>query len=89
MWIPGNLLQIDTYTVETYIAAWEPVHLDQCYERGLLCFHIVDSFAPDSSRGNFAGTLPGIVRPLLDWEILHEHGSASCKWRHRWDQTVR
>lgn len=72
MWIPGNLLQIDTYTVETYIAAWEPVHYDQCYERNLLCFHIVDSFAQDSSRGSFAGTLPGIIRPLLEWEMLHE-----------------
>ncbi len=74
MWIPGNLLQIDTYTVETYIAAWEPVQIDQCYERSLLCFHVVDSFAPDSSRGSFAGTLPGIVRPRLEWEMLHEHG---------------
>ena len=57
MWIPGNLLQIDTYTVETYIAAWEPMQVDQCYERSLLCFHVVDSLRADSSRGNFGGTL--------------------------------
>jgi lipopolysaccharide transport system ATP-binding protein len=68
MWIPGNFLQIDTYTFETYIAAWEPVQVDQCYERGLLCFHVIDSFAEDSSRGLFGGTLPGIVRPRLTWE---------------------
>ena len=70
MWVPGNLLQVDTYTLETYVAAWEPVQVDQCYERNLLCFHIVDSFGPDSSRGVFGGKLPGVVRPLLQWEML-------------------
>jgi lipopolysaccharide transport system ATP-binding protein len=69
MWIPGNLLQVDTYTVETYVAAWEPKQIDQCYERDVLCFHVIDAFGGDSSRGDFAGTLPGMVRPLLDWEI--------------------
>ncbi len=78
MWIPGNLLQIDTYTLETYIAAWEPIHIDQCYERSLLCFHIIDSFAPDSSRGSFGGTLPGIVRPLLEWDMLGSKSAASA-----------
>lgn len=69
MWIPGNLLQVDTYTVETFVAAWEPMRIDQVYEKDVLCFHVLDAFADDSSRGNFAGTLPGVVRPLLDWEI--------------------
>lgn len=69
MWIPGNLLQVDTYTVETFVAAWEPMRVDQCYERDILCFHVIDAFGDDSSRGNFAGTLPGAVRPLLEWEI--------------------
>jgi lipopolysaccharide transport system ATP-binding protein len=72
MWIPGNLLQVDTYTVETFIAQWEPTQIDQCYERNLLCFHIIDSFERDSSRGSWTGTLPGIVRPLLEWETIRE-----------------
>jgi len=71
MWIPGNLLQVDTYTFETYVGAWEPMQIEQYYGRNLLCFHIIDSFGPDSSRGAFAGTLPGIVRPLLRWEVEH------------------
>jgi len=77
MRVPGNLLQVDTYTVETYVAAWEPIQIDQFYERNLLCFHVVDSFEQDSSRGKWGGTLPGVVRPLLEWDMQHIDGKST------------
>jgi len=77
MWVPGNLLQVDTYTVETYVAAWEPVQVDQFYERNLLCFHVVDSYEQDSSRGNWGGTLPGVIRPLLKWDMQQVDDASS------------
>ena len=38
------------------------------HERDAVAFQVIDSLDGDSARGDFAGPLPGIVRPLLKWE---------------------
>ena len=35
--------------------------------RDVVAFHVVDSFEPDSARGDWDGPIPGVVRPLLTW----------------------
>ena len=57
--------------------AQQPIQIDQFYERNLLCFHVVDSFEQDSSRGKWGGTLPGVVRPLLEWDMQHIDGKST------------
>ena len=37
------------------------------YEREVLGFQVIDSLDGDSARGDYAGHIPGIVRPLLQW----------------------
>lgn len=37
-------------------------------EREIFGFHVFDSIEGDTARGDFGGTMKGIVRPLLQWE---------------------
>ena len=65
-WIPGNLLAEGTYLVRVAVSSLSPVvkHID---ERDVLAFQVIDSFAGDSVRGKYSGTIPGVIRPLLRW----------------------
>lgn len=65
-WIPGNLLAEGTYVVRAAVSSMSPVtkHVD---ERDAVGFQVIDSFDGDTARGNFGGTIPGVVRPLLRW----------------------
>ena len=36
-------------------------------DAGAVAFTVVDGLTGDSARGDFAGLLPGVVRPLLRW----------------------
>ena len=39
----------------------------QFYERQVVAFSVIDTCEGDSARGDFAGKLRGVVRPLLEW----------------------
>jgi lipopolysaccharide transport system ATP-binding protein len=67
VWIPGNFLAEGTFLVGVAVTSYQPfkVHF---YERNAIAFQVVDSLEGDSARGDYAGFLPGIVRPLLKWE---------------------
>ena len=47
------------------------------YERDAVAFQIVDSLDGDSARGDYAGPLPGVVRPMLEWttRVVSEAGA--------------
>lgn len=65
-WIPGNLLSEGTLFVGAAISTMDPVAL-HFYERDAVAFQIIDSMDGDSARGEYAGPMPGVVRPLLQW----------------------
>ncbi len=65
-WIPGNLLSEGTLFVGAAISTMAPVVV-HFYERDAVAFQIIDSMDGDSARGEFAGPMPGVVRPLLEW----------------------
>lgn len=65
-WIPGNLLSEGTIIVGAAISTMDPVEV-HFYERDVVAFQVVDSLDGDSARGDYAGPMPGIVRPLLRW----------------------
>ena len=44
--------------------------VEQFYERQVVAFMVIDSCEGDSARGDFAGSLPGVVRPLLNWSTV-------------------
>lgn len=65
-WIPGNLLAEGTLIIGAAISTMDPVRV-HFFERDIVAFHIVDSLDGNSARGDYAGPMPGIVRPLLHW----------------------
>lgn len=77
-WIPGNLLSEGTLLVGAAISTMDPVAV-HFYERDAVAFQIIDSLDGDSARGEYAGPMPGVVRPLLEWSTRMISGS---------DQTV-
>ena len=70
-WIPGNFMAEGSFTVRVAVTTFSNmnVHFD---ESDLIAFQVIDSLAGDSARSDYAGHLPGIVRPLLKWETSYE-----------------
>jgi lipopolysaccharide transport system ATP-binding protein len=66
-WIPGNFLAEGTLIVNVAISTMNPV-IVHVHERDAVAFQVVDSLVGDSVRGEFAGNIPGLVRPRLKWE---------------------
>jgi lipopolysaccharide transport system ATP-binding protein len=65
--IPGNFLAEGNIFVKIAVSTYEPFQV-HFVESDALSFNVVDSLEGDSARGDYAGLLPGIVRPILDWE---------------------
>lgn len=65
--LPGNFLSEGTVFVTVALATHRPheVHLTA---RDAVTFNVIDSAEGDTARGDFAGPMPGAVRPLLDWK---------------------
>jgi len=65
--IPANFLAEGMVFVKVAVSTYEPLEV-HFVETDAVSFSVVDSLEGDSARGDYAGTLPGIVRPILDWE---------------------
>ena len=65
--IPGNFLAEGSIFVSSLINSFSPniVHI---HERHAVAFQVIDALDGDSARGDFGGTMKGVVRPLLQWE---------------------
>lgn len=64
--IPGNLLTEGTVFVGCYCITLAPDIL-QFSAPEAIAFHIMDSHEGDSARGDYVGSMPGAIRPLLNW----------------------
>ncbi len=69
-WIPGNFLAEGTFIIGAAITTLSPVNV-RLYEREAIAFQIIDSTDGNSARGDYAGHLPGVVRPVLVWETSY------------------
>lgn len=65
-WIPGNLLSEGALIVGAAISTMDPLKV-HFFERDIVAFHVIDSLDGNAARGDYAGPMPGIVRPLLNW----------------------
>lgn len=66
-WIPGNFLAEGTMIVGVALSTFDPTVI-HFFERDAVAFQVVDSLDGDSARGDYAGPMPGVVRPLLNWD---------------------
>jgi lipopolysaccharide transport system ATP-binding protein len=64
--IPGNLLQEGLYSVKAALITLDPMII-QFYEQDAVAFQVIDNNDGDSARGDYAGNIEGVVRPLLKW----------------------
>ena len=64
--IPGNLLTEGTVFVGCYCITLAP-DIVQFSVPEAIAFHVMDSLDGDSARGDYVGSMPGAVRPLLNW----------------------
>ena len=65
--IPGNLLAEGLHYVNCYLITLNPQAME-FKERSAVSFTVVDSADGDSARGDYSKNMPGVVRPLLQWE---------------------
>jgi lipopolysaccharide transport system ATP-binding protein len=65
--IPANFLSEGNFFVAVSAATYEP-YTEHFNERDVAAFLISDGMEGDSARGDFAGTMAGVVRPILNWE---------------------
>lgn len=65
--IPGNLLAEGGIFVTVVIATHQPLYVHVA-ESEVVTFRVVDQIEGDSARGQYAGKMPGLVRPILKWE---------------------
>jgi lipopolysaccharide transport system ATP-binding protein len=65
-WIPGNLLAEGTVVISLMMWTIHP-NILHFTERDAVAFQVIDSLDGDSARGDWAGRMSGVVRPLLKW----------------------
>jgi len=66
-WIPGNLLSEGRYFIGPTIGTENPT-VKRLGVNDAVAFHVIDSMDGHGARGDSAGSIPGVVRPLLKWE---------------------
>jgi lipopolysaccharide transport system ATP-binding protein len=64
--IPGNLLSEGCFAIDVAVSRHAPVEL-MAYSQAAVSFQVIDSLEGDSARGDYAGHMPGVFRPLLSW----------------------
>ncbi len=64
--IPGNFLAEGTHILETNIVTLIP-YACHVREKDVAAFQVFDSLEGESARGDYAGKMRGVVRPLLQW----------------------
>jgi lipopolysaccharide transport system ATP-binding protein len=76
-WIPPNLLAEGALLVSCGLSSIKPLEVHY-FVRDAVAFNVTDPAEGDSARGDWDGSIPGVIRPLLKWETSHEaSGSTS------------
>jgi lipopolysaccharide transport system ATP-binding protein len=70
--IPGNFLAEGGVFISAAVVSYDPT-LHHAVAADAVAFHVVDRSHGDGVRGEWAGEYPGLVRPMLDWEVIEEN----------------
>ena len=68
-WIPGNFLAEGRFLVTMTISSFSPALIHHAVAYEVVSFEVVDNSTGDGVRGPTNGAWPGLIRPMLDWEI--------------------
>ena len=64
--LPGDFLAEGGVVVRALISTFDPM-VNHADVPDAVAFHVTDSLDGDSARGDYAGFMPGVVRPRLTW----------------------
>ena len=70
VWIPPNFMAEGSFSVNFAVVTYLPamrVHFNAIETVG---FDVIDSIEGDTARGDYAGKMEGVIRPILDWETV-------------------
>jgi lipopolysaccharide transport system ATP-binding protein len=70
--LPGNLLAEGSLVAHVSVMSHFPATTLHARETSVVAFQIIDSQAGDTARGDYVGSMPGVVRPLLQWNTRSE-----------------
>ena len=70
--LPGNLLAEGTLIAHVSIMSHFPSTILHARAAHAVAFQVLDEPGGVSARGDYAGPMPGVVRPLLEWETHAE-----------------
>ncbi len=65
--VPGNLLAEGTLIAHVSIMSHFPSTILHARAKNAVAFQVLDEPGGLSARGDYAGPMPGVVRPLLEW----------------------
>ena len=76
VWIPGNVLAEGSVIIHASVVSHVPSTVTHAHERNAVAFQVIDDLGEGSARGDYAGPMPGVVRPLLRWdtEVVNDLG---------------
>jgi lipopolysaccharide transport system ATP-binding protein len=67
--IPGNLFAEGTIIIGAAVVTHDPF-LIHFHETDTIAFNMIDKANNNLTRGDYTGSMPGVVRPLLNWESI-------------------
>lgn len=67
MWLPENFLNEGVYVAGLAVSSMAPVRV-HFFEPDGIIFNVVDDLN-DPSRNNYVQSIPGIIRPALEWQM--------------------
>ena len=65
--IPGKLLTEGSYSCSFAIMRYCPFFVE-FHEENVVGFNVIEIKSDKTMRGNYAGRIPGVIRPLLNWK---------------------
>jgi lipopolysaccharide transport system ATP-binding protein len=82
-WIPPDLLPEGLFSASAAVITISPFQAHFHHERAV-SFQLLEPGDGSSARGNFVGPIPGVIRPLLQWETEKtDHGTTDRSTDHR------
>lgn len=67
-WFTPNLFAEGHFIVDAVFNTYLPENRVHIQEEDMLCFEILDPMDGTTARGDFKGVMPGMIRPVANWQ---------------------
>jgi lipopolysaccharide transport system ATP-binding protein len=67
--IPANFLAEGRFFISAAVCTFRPIAVVHAMEPDSISFQVVDNSKGEGVRGSHIGSWPGLLRPMLEWEV--------------------